>query len=417
MPTQGSDRHPAAQLKRDGERPRPVGTNCLTVARRSRWGPVPIALLHAYRVANRGDGWLVELSRQLVREATGQDPEIYALDPAGMGPTARAVLPPPLRPRAAVAVALSASDRAARLVDHIVDLPEPDSVDAVVGIGGGYLRSGDAMHEAVFRAHHLPQLRLIARAGARGAYLPVSVGPFRRGLGRIVRRELAQVAWIGARDNRTARYLGGHARVRRTPDLAACHLGVTRPRLVPGDPNCVGVALRALRNSSLGPATVEELRRRGFRVQFGVQSSAGRTNDDRSFYRELGVESDAQDFGALIGGDGAGPGVILAGRLHAALAAIAAGRPTIHLGYERKSAGAFADLGLSDYVVDAWTGDPGRLADLVVRLAADPQPYWERLASRFDRLGHEWGRLVDDVATLAGRADQPRPPLVPVVHA
>jgi hypothetical protein len=360
---------------------------------------VTVALLHAYRAANRGDGWLVDLSRQLVRDATGEEPIVYALDPAGMGPGATAVFPPPVRPRAAAAALLSSSGLSSRLAAAVMDLPDPGDLDAAIGIGGGYLRCTDPVHELVFRAHHLPQLRLVARMGRKGAYLPVSVGPFRRGLGRTVRRALAATGWVAARDDRTARYLAGWSGGRRVADLAACRIGVDRPALRPGEPGVVGVVLRSLPRSDLGFATVSMLEERGLKVRFGVQSSSGRTNDDRSFYAARGVLDQADDFGHLLDSSPR-PSVIVAGRLHAALDAIAAGIPTIHLGYERKSVGAFDDLGLADYVIDAWTGQPGQLADRLVELATDPAPYWERLSTRFDPLANQWSQLSELVGRL-----------------
>jgi polysaccharide pyruvyl transferase WcaK-like protein len=358
-----------------------------------------IALLHAYRTANRGDGWLVELSCQLVREATGIEATVYALDPAGMGPNARAVLPAPVKVRAGLSALATASPVLAGLGRRVVELPHGDDLQAAIGIGGGYLRTMDPVHELIFRAHHLPQVRLVASLGAAGAYLPVSVGPFRAGLGRSVRRALASTAWVATRDDRSTRYLAGWASTRRTPDLAACRLGVERPARRAGDPGVVGIVLRSLRQSDLGFAAVSILERRGMKPRYGVQASSGRTNDDRRHYASHGVADLAEDFGALLASDPA-PAVILAGRLHAALDAIAAGFPTIHIGYERKSLGAFSDLGLADYVVDAWTGRPETLADQALALAADPEPYWARLETRFDTLAAAWRQLGEQVADV-----------------
>ncbi|MEM7339989.1 MAG: hypothetical protein AAF467_15140 [Actinomycetota bacterium] len=362
---------------------------------------MPVALLHAYRAANRGDRWLVELSRTLVADAAGCDPIIYALDPHGMGPDTRQVLASPTRLRAAFAAGASTVPHLQPVARTVAQLPAPDDLDAVIGIGGGYLRSNDPVHELVFRAHHLPQLQLIAQLGARGAYLPVSVGPFRRGLGRVVRRTLGEVAWVAVRDDRSARYLGGWARTRRAPDLGACWIGRTRPALAPGDPGVAGIALRALRGTSLGVDTIEALTLRGVKTRFGLQSDHGRTNDDRAFYAAAGI-TDAVGFGELLATEPR-PGVMLAGRLHAALEAIAAGIPTIHLGYERKSFGAYADLGLPDHVVDPWTTTADDLADRIEALAADPEPYWAALTDRFGALEQSWNDLGEAVHQLVSR--------------
>jgi hypothetical protein len=280
-----------------------------------------------------------------------------------------------------------------------MSLPDPADLSAAIGIGGGYLRCTGPVHELVFRAHHLPQLRLVARMGRRGAYLPVSVGPFRRGLGRLVRRQLSAAGWVATRDDRSARFLAGWSGGWRVPDLAACRIGVDRPSLDAGEPGVVGVVLRSLPRSDLGFAAVSMLEEQGLKVRFGVQSNAGRTNDDRQLYAARGVLEGADEFGHLLTSSPR-PSVVVAGRLHAALDAIAAGIPTIHIGYERKSAGAFGDLGLGDYVIDAWTGHPGQLVSLVAGLATDPGPYWDRLSSRFERLADQWGQLVEQVSRL-----------------
>lgn len=362
---------------------------------------MPVALLHAYRAANRGDRWLVELSRALVGDALGCDPIVYALDPHGMGPDTEQVLAAPTRLRAAATAASSAIPALQPVARRVAQLPAPSELDAAIGIGGGYLRSNDPVHELVFRAHHLPQLQLISQLGDRGAYLPVSVGPFRRGLGRVVRRHLGATAWVAVRDDRSARYLGGWARPVREPDLGACWIGRCRPALDAGDPGVVGVALRGLRGTNLGVDTIEALTQRGMKTRFGLQSDHGRTNDDRAFYASAGIVG-AVGFGDLLSSDPR-PAVVVAGRLHAALEAVAAGIPTIHLGYERKSFGAYADLGLPDYVVDPWQANADDVADLVLRLADDPEPYWAALSSRFDALGHSWDRLGDAVQGLVAR--------------
>lgn len=369
-----------------------------------------IALLHAYRAANRGDGWLVELSRQLVHEATGIEPVVYALDPTGLGESAQPVFPPPFKARALASALTSVTGQTTKLGRTIVNLPSAADLTAAIGIGGGYLRTVDPMHELIFRAHHLPQLRLIGDLGTNGAYLPVSIGPFRRGLGRLVRRELGRVGWVACRDDRSTRYVSGWANRQRLPDLAACRLGVDRPALRPGEPGVVGVALRSLPHSNLGLSSISILEERGFKTRLGVQSSSGRTNDDRSFYADRDLLDQAEDFGQLLSTPPR-PSVILAGRLHAALEAIASGHPTIHLGYERKSFGAYADLGLSEYVVDAWTGEPAALADMVASLAEDPEPYWDRLSDRFDDLAQAWtvlGRQVANACSAPRRARRRR---------
>jgi len=360
-----------------------------------------IALLHAYRTANRGDGWLVELSKRLVRDATGTNPEVYALDPAGMGPNAHHVIRNPLRTRAALIAAASTVPGMKPISSRLVNLPNAQDLTAAIGIGGGYLRCMDPVHEAILRAHHMPQLDLIAAMGSRGAYLPVSIGPFRPRLGKRVRNALGRAAWVCTRDDPSTRYLGARANSVRIPDLAACMIGVERNAPVVGEPGVIGVALRSLHHSSIGLEAIKQLGERGYTIRFGIQSNVGRTNSDDNFYRSQGIGDDLCDFGTMLA-TAPTPSVVIAGRLHGALEAVASGFPTVHLGYERKSDGAFSDLGLGSWVVDAWGGTATDLVDRVESLVADPSPYWDQLSANVDSLAGSWYRLADMVAGLCG---------------
>ena len=360
--------------------------------------PMSVAALHAYRVANRGDGWLVDLTRQLVEEATGHRPTIYALDPTGMPDPAVQVLGPPTRIRALFSAALaSAGARTpARLV---AGLPRPAQLDLVVGVGGAYLRANDRRHEMVFRAHHLPQLQLAGALGVRAIYLPVSIGPLPPRLLRLVQRLLSNVGTVCVRDDRSAALISDHPRVVRLPDIAACAIGASGVVERELDPGAATVAIRELPGSSVGTRLCSELRKAGIAVEMAIQSDAGHTNDDRAFYERQGIQ-DAAPLAEILEREPA-PGVAIAGRLHAALACIAAGIPAIHLGYERKSWGAYDDLGLGRWLFHAWSSDPREVSSAACDLLQDPTEYWQALDANRSQLAAGWSELVRLVGQAA----------------
>jgi len=86
-------------------------------------------------------------------------------------------------------------------------------------------------------------------------------------------------------------------------------------------------------------------------------------------------------------------------RLHGAIAALLAGRPAIHLAYERKGWGAYQDLGLDEFVHDARTFDPAAVAAQTRALAADPAPFRARIEAAKVRLAGAWQEMVGDMAS------------------
>ena len=356
-----------------------------------------IGLFHAYRAANRGDGWLVSLAQDVIEAACGDRAVTFALDPTNMPGETRRVLDRQRPIRASVAAGLTflpATDRATR---SVVGLPSPDEVSFGFGVGGAYLRSNDRVHELVVRSHQLPQLDLLAELGDRAAYLPISIGPFRSGLRARVEDRLRQVGLVAVRDDVSARELGHLPNVVRIPDLAVLNVGQTRPERRVGEPGVVAVAVRALSGSNLGMEAAASLAARGRTVRYGIQSSVGRTNDDTQLYASAGVLDEATDLPSVLGSSPA-PSVVIAGRLHAALHSIAAGFPTIHIGYERKSWGAYRDLGLDHWVVNAWDTSPDELVALVDELEREPGAYWESLLASCTRIDAGRTALIDDLA-------------------
>ncbi len=140
-------------------------------------------------------------------------------------------------------------------------------------------------------------------------------------------------------------------------------------------------------------------------VTVAAQSTAG-GNDDR---RACGVVAAVTP--TKTGSDaprmvGAVPGaaVAVSSRLHGALQSILSGVPAVHLAYERKGYGAYADLGLHEFVHPAASFDPALVRHQVLRLAKDPSPHWSRVEERIDALNAARQRVVEELAvTPSGR--------------
>jgi hypothetical protein len=116
--------------------------------------------------------------------------------------------------------------------------------------------------------------------------------------------------------------------------------------------------------------------------------------DDSLYYRKLGVPIAGESIDLFSSGTA---GVVISVRLHGALQAILAGIPAIHLGYEYKGSGAFADLGLTEWLHDAGSFDPEAVAQQARDLIRDPRRYWDRLGSHTQKLVDADVALVDRV--------------------
>jgi polysaccharide pyruvyl transferase WcaK-like protein len=118
---------------------------------------------------------------------------------------------------------------------------------------------------------------------------------------------------------------------------------------------------------------------------------------DRTFYDDLAITPDGRLLELLAAG---GTGPVVSVRLHGALQSVLAGVPAVHLGYERKSWGAYEDLGLGEYVHDARRFDPEAVAAQVRALQADPTSFWSAVAVRQPDLVAMSDRLTEDLRTL-----------------
>lgn len=357
-----------------------------------------IAIIHAFSRHNAGDGLLVDLTIEALCEA-GVRPEectVMALDPESFAdlsgvvrapgePTAR----PSLRLFGAVGEAVASLAGAGRVRTQLA------CVDAVVAVGGGYLVADSRVRRAGLFLNHFAQLRAASQHGGPRIYLPQSIGPLEGLAGRLARSALAEMDVIWARDDVTMRELS-LANMRRCPDLAvmklARGLGSMRPVAARGIPVLVG---RELPDSGDYLSRLRALEARLDRSAWAVQADVSGPRSDGAFYEREGFVGQAS-LASVLASPG---GPVVSVRLHGAIAALLAGRPAIHLAYERKGWGAFQDLGLSDFVHDARSFDPAIVAAQVEALGRDATAYWSRIAASSGRLTGAWDTLVADLAS------------------
>ena len=355
-------------------------------------------VLHAFSRRNSGDGLLVDLTLEAMADAgiNAAEIEILALDPEsfdGFPAVLRAPGEPfaRLTPKLAGAVAeLIASPLSSGEVNRLVSRAR-----GLVAVGGGYLVADSPVRQAGVLLNHLVQLRTAARAPIPSIYLPQSVGPLHGPVGRSVRRNLNRVGLFCARDDLTLAEIGGD-NIIRCADLAVLKLARTVdiaaiPGAQAGAPIMVG---RDLPNPG---DYVERLKALGDKLPhplWAVQADVAGDRSDRAFYRRNGMGDDGTLTGMLETGRG---GAVISVRLHGAIASLIAGRPAVHLAYERKGWGAYEDLGLGDYVHDARRFDPDLVADQVDRLARDPSAFWDCIAKAAPDLRAQYDKLVGEL--------------------
>lgn len=364
-----------------------------------------VLLVHAYSPRNTGDGLLVELARDMVRQiapdaeilCVALDAEAFAeADVVQWTPTRNRVL----APRHAVLLAgLAGPHRSLRAAFAQADL--------IVAVGGGYLRGGTVKEAIKSFLAHVSQLRLAARSDAPSVYLPQSIGPHGWPLRAILTRLLRRIDLVCVRDDRSFSAYRDAGSLVRFPDLAV--LEVSRmdlgkqATLIDAPPVVVA---RDLANPRSYYSLLDDLSK--LSPVWAVQSTASNNNDGPLASRLSGQLHPPALSEVLAG---TSRQVVISARLHGSMAALLAGSPTIHLSYERKGWGAFEDMGLSDYVFNARDGDSGAVIAALKSITHDPGAYWSRLnenlptiAARSGELAERISRLVAKNSSLSGSA-------------
>jgi polysaccharide pyruvyl transferase WcaK-like protein len=346
-----------------------------------------VLILNGYSSSNSGDGLLVDETIQLVQDAFGQDVQVTLLASypesfdylgikvMGTKPTLRGY----------------SRDFRRLLRSKFSDF------DAVIGVGGGYLRAGSCIELLKMGLVMGPQLIQAARSSTRSVYLPQSIGPARMGTRPIIAKLLKQLDTVWVRDERSLEEFAD-AGVQRSPDLAI--LGMKRRHLE--FDSSAPLVLTVRRHRGQVPAQVYSLRARLGIIDSFVQSTVG-GNDDTAAVKSL-MPRNILNSQELMK-HASKSRVVIAMRLHAALMAINAGHYVVHLSYERKGFGAFSDLGLQGYVFNVHNFDPKEVSALAHDLATNSArraSYDSAVEGALQNMDAMRSRIVDSIRQAAG---------------
>lgn len=373
-----------------------------------------ILLLHAYSRQNRGDGLLVDESLALIKEALGPTPvTVLATHAASFKdlPFVRE-MPGPRAGSMAGKVRQSLGNlfgAARRLAGWRWNMAGLNTLlprtQAVLAVGGGYLRTGHFQEARNAAGVMLPQLVWAAHCGKPTLYLPQSIGPLKGPVGKLIQSQLAHLGAVCVRDDRSLQQLRPLQNLHRFPDLAILALARTLTRTHNATPGEYPRIYLVARNLALPPrvhhdycAALQRLRQLMPEAEPLVQSR-GRGNDDAAFYASLGWGTACRGVAEAL--QESGPGIMVSVRLHGALQALLAGCPTVHLTYERKGFGAYEDLNLMPYLHTAKTFDPIKVAEQV-RALQTGAPFWSRIAEAQPRLQAQREQLIALIRHTAG---------------
>lgn len=373
-------------------------------------------ILHAYSSTNSGDGLLVKEALALIRSVDPQativvlalDPDSFS-DPAGasfLHPfTGRNRTPSSTTMLANSALSLLRGLRLPKDVEFMVA-----DADLVIGVGGGYMRGANLIEAVKMTLAHLPQLASANRRDKASVYLPQSVGALRWGTRTAVLAHAASITWH-VRDDRSLALLNGVGRIRRTPDTAVLPLGNEDVAAAYLDRRSAqtpvfGLVARTLRSTRQRVdqyvAGLQAIQSQ-LKAELLLQATSRGNNDDRFYASIFGRHATR----TLVEGTSRGEdrtSAIVSVRLHGAIQSIRNGVPAIHLSYERKGWGAFEDLGIADYVHNAFDFDATRVIAQAKDLAADPSSYWDAIAEARPSIRDARERLLEDIRGRDSRA-------------
>lgn len=361
-----------------------------------------VALIHAYSSRNSGDGLLVDLSVDLLKQAFGNDTRIsiVAADPASFPQYSDVRAAPVLADSGLTRVVGAASlflpmrlnARAAGLLRLL------GSVDVIAGVGGGYLRARNCAEALKLEAGHLLQMRAARRVGKPTVYLPQSIGPSMPAQPLLAHMAglLNGFSSVFVRDDRSMQFLAGNTNTTRAPDLAVLDFERRSAQILAraesAQPQVKRVAFVLRRAPSWSDAQrvrYETATRKLIdrieaqcQIVYAVQST-GRGNDDLAYYRSIGIGGPLMPLKKLLVSDP--PDVVVSVRLHGALEAILHGVPAYHLSYERKGFGAYADLGVEGWVSNAADFEPDCVAQTLLEPGAIHR-FWICAKGGFERI-------------------------------
>lgn len=346
-----------------------------------------VLVLHAYSPGNSGDGLLVDLAVEHVRQvAPNAFVDVVAADAAAFEAISDR---PNLRFHqwgASDFIGERFGRKASMGLAAVGAIPKrirqlAERADLIVAVGGGYMRGGTAIEALKSYSVHATQLRLAAKHGRKTVYLPQSIGPFRGLYRSLVRRRLTKLHTVFVRDDLSLNELSDIPSIVRLPDLAVLDLGSAIPATaapITGKPIFVARALSRPR----GYSELLDAVRESDMFEWAVQSTSSGNNDLPLIARY--VAGDPLPLSAYL--TDSPRRIVVSTRLHGSMAALIAGHPTIHLSYERKGWGAFEDMGLNQFVLNARDVTLSTVLQLAETIAQNPAAYWAAVDAARPRL-------------------------------
>lgn len=364
-------------------------------------------VLHAYSRKNSGDGLLVDLTAEVIKESgLGEIDKIIALDKESFSDFKNCYEPQIIK-----ANLFNKGLFALKTVINIFfanDLYEnylpSQSKEPVVAVGGGYMRGRTLLESIKTFLAQGPQLNWASRQKSCPViYLPQSIGPFSGVMKAYIHSRLSKLDLICVRDNLSQKELN-LPNVIRIPDLAVQELAmaykpassqasfdkvylIARDVNVPGNEDYVE-RLKTLK--TLIP-NIEPL----------IQSE-GRGNDDVEFYKKLGWTGNIRKVKEVLDNP-ENRGVVISVRLHGSIQSMISGCPSIHLSYERKGFGAYSDLGITEYCHGFKKFDPNVVLRQTNQLMQDSTYFWLSIRDNVENVLTLRKVMINKIVETCGR--------------
>lgn len=338
--------------------------------------PFNVLILHAYSPLNSGDGLLVNLARSAVESALGECTfKVIASNSAAFADQGYIQWLAP-----GFDAGNESFRRAGMFATALLGPKSPikhlaKSADLIVAVGGGYMRGRNFAASIKSLGAHYGQLALAAKYGSKSIYLPQSIGPFGRFYKPMISSKLNQVSTVLMRDDRSVEEFASLTNTLRVPDMAVLELAREFGTRTPPDFSQKPVMIARDLDRPRGYYDFLKSVSKSHRFEWAVQSQGG-GNDDMPLTTQMSRETPRLMQQVLSENR---PRVVVSTRLHGALSALIAGYPAIHLSYERKGWGAFEDLGLGEFVLNARDAKLEKVDSLIEKIVSDPSSYWQRI--------------------------------------
>jgi polysaccharide pyruvyl transferase WcaK-like protein len=364
-----------------------------------------ILVLHAYSRGNRGDGLLVDLTLELIHEALPNDQDIHivAVDALSFADL-KSVIQAPMVSGSFLGKIIITVMALAKIGLHFTGIKKIDyselsspvkNADLIIGVGGGYLRSGNLSEGLKSLVIHGIQLLSIEEADCTKIYLSQSVGPLKGIFGQLLKKTFGNVDIFCLRDDRSVSELSWHCGASRYPDLAILKIANEQIERNKSYENIYLIARDINRPEEIKKKYIQSLqvlREKLPNLEVVLQSDV-RGNNDGKLYKIIGWGNEFRALRKAIAESG--KGVVISVRLHGALESIIMGCPAVHLSYERKGYGAYEDLNLMSYVHNVTTFDTDLVVNQVNQLCNDSNTYWESISIASESIDKKRTSLIN----------------------